>query len=276
MGHERLVHVAPLGIRSDAVSSLSLLFIHGSQHHSGFWSGMQAHFAAKGYESYALAMSSSRWASVASLVQQLREATTSLKKESLVLVGHSQGALIVQSYLATGGTGRGAILMAPVPLSARLFLQHCRSLLAKISSTQLAASFITLNSKHAIAPDMATMKRHFFLESTHWTTRIDSGVTIEEYYRHQITSCDTAAGAAWCRGTACDIRVPTLVLAGDRDALVDIEVASGLAAAIPSAMLVVIQDQAHAFADPGWENTVCDPIEAFLSQLTAAKSHVCR
>ncbi|KAJ8601943.1 hypothetical protein CTAYLR_004464 [Chrysophaeum taylorii] len=244
-----------------------IFFVHGSHHDAGYWTGMQAEFSRRGFESRALDLGSSRWATVASLVRRLRD---EIHDESdggadAVYVGHSQGALVVQSHLATGGRARAAILMAPVPLDTLLWLRHSRSLATSVPPANLVASALTLNSKYVVAPDVETMRANFFLPTTKSTTRSEFGNSLEEYFLHEITPEDTVVGSLFSRGNARDISVPTLLVAAEQDKLVGVDTVVALGRLIPNAAEVcVVSEQAHAFSDPGWEDSVCGPMETFL------------
>jgi len=198
------------------------------------------------------------------------------EEDDVIFVGHSQGGLVVQSHLATGGAARGAILMAPVPLDAALFARHAIRLALKVPALGLLRSVATLNSRHVLAPDLETMRRNFFLDSTQATTRVGDesslllrnkkGTSLADYFENEVTQADSAVAGLRCRGNARDIAVPTLVLAAEHDRLVDLDLLEALAAMIPHAELIVVRNQAHAFADPGWEHALCGPIRRFIQR----------
>ena len=234
-------------------SNALLVLVHGAQHGPSYWSGLDL-----GCETRAVALGTSRWTPIADLVTTLRTAIADVQSP-IVFVGHSQGALVVQSHLATGGTGAAAVLMAPVPLDTRLYAEHAVRLARKVPLTSLARSLVTLNAKHVLAPDVETTQANFFLPST---------PNIADYFATQITPVDTAIAGLRCRGNAKDIHIPILILAAEHDRLVDRDILTRLTEVIPNSDLHVVPQQAHAFRDPDWQATVAKPILAFLQRFS--------
>mmetsp|Transcript_8723 Transcript_8723/g.12105 ORF Transcript_8723/g.12105 Transcript_8723/m.12105 type:complete len:260 (-) Transcript_8723:126-905(-) len=247
-----------------------LVFVHGCQHKASYWKGMQEIFSERdGLESIAVELSVGRFCTIETYLDDLRSQIFHLNAEELVFVGHSIGALIVQSHIATGGIGKALVLLAPVPLDPNLLFRHAFGLALQTPITNLTLSTLTQNSKHVMAPNLDMMKYNFFLPSTKSTTRIDKdGQSLDEYYTQQITHLDSAGAALWnCRGNARDISIPTLVLAAAQDKLIQLETVRDLVKIFPQnlADLKIIENQAHAFADPDWESSVCEPIRNFLA-----------
>ena len=115
-----------------------LLFVHGAGHGAWCWAEyFLDFFAERGFNAYALSLRGHgksggrerlRWTSVAQYVSDLEQVAAGLPRDP-VLVGHSLGGRVVQTYLETHDAP-AALLLAPPPVggmlrpAVRTFLQH--------------------------------------------------------------------------------------------------------------------------------------------------------
>ena len=123
---------------ADASDAPPLLFVHGAGHGAWCWAEhFLDFFAERGFSSYALSLRGHgrsggrerlRWTSIADYVSDLEQVAVGLPRDP-VLVGHSLGGRVVQTYLETH-EAPAAVLLAPPPVggmlrpAVRTFLQH--------------------------------------------------------------------------------------------------------------------------------------------------------
>ena len=105
-----------------------LLFVHGAGHGAWCWDEhFLDFFAEHGFDSYALSLRGHgesggreclRWTSIADYVSDVEQVAAGLPGDP-VLVGHSLGGLVVQTYLE-GRESPAAVLLAPPPRNGML------------------------------------------------------------------------------------------------------------------------------------------------------------
>ncbi len=98
-----------------------LLFVHGAGHGAWCWDEhFLDFFAARGFDSYALSLRGHgrsggrerlRWTSIADYVSDVARVASSLPREPVV-IGHSMGSRVVQTYIETH-EAPAAVLLAP-------------------------------------------------------------------------------------------------------------------------------------------------------------------
>jgi len=76
-----------------------VVLLHGAWHSAWYFRGLQETLAARGHDSYALALNNSRFKTLESHGEDVAAALAALDLEGPILAGHSQGGLIAQHYV---------------------------------------------------------------------------------------------------------------------------------------------------------------------------------
>ena len=115
-----------LAYKQKEITTKSILFVHGAWHNSWYWNvNFLPYFYNNGYSCYALDLQAHgkskskgnwrlRFVSLSSYVNNVQKVVESLPEESVVVVGHSMGGMVVQKYLQKNPEKVSlAILMSP-------------------------------------------------------------------------------------------------------------------------------------------------------------------
>ncbi len=201
---------------ADASDAPPLLFVHGAGHGAWCWAEhFLDFFAERGFSSYALSLRGHgrsggrerlRWTSIADYVSDLEQVAVGLPRDP-VLVGHSLGGRVVQTYLETH-EAPAAVLLAPPPVggmlrpAVRTFLQH------PWLSIQVIA---TGKPRRLLASPELVRKFSFSPELSEERVREYAALMGSESFRAFLELVYTRPDPARIRG------VPLLVLGGGRD-----------------------------------------------------------
>mmetsp|Transcript_11782 Transcript_11782/g.42129 ORF Transcript_11782/g.42129 Transcript_11782/m.42129 type:complete len:306 (+) Transcript_11782:103-1020(+) len=263
-----------------------IVFVPGMSHEAWYWRGLQDLLAARGYESAALTMNPTQVVPSRAFdggrLSDMHDALVALQLRNPVMVGHSQGGLLMQMWMDVADERlpeelrcSAAVLYGTGALGQKLpFLDLVRQVAAL--STPSAGLYTARTGKYRTVSDMAVL---FFLPDTTHTTVTGESITTQAYFDlinsaqcsqfgEGFTTYTQALYSRWSLFDPRPLKVPSLVVFAEDDALYRWPHAEWLVKR-HGADLLRVKEQAHCFADPGWEEMAGAPLGDWLDTLPA-------
>ena len=264
-----------------------IVLLHGMWH-GGAWhfAALQRLLAAAGFESHSVdlrpgARTNKRGGTRKELVADLSATLDELRLRDAVLIGHSQGGLVAQSFMqdalpARPDTVAGAVLLGTFPLGlfppAAMMLRRpsIYSMLGVIGYSHLSLTGLLRSTAEArsifVRPDTIETTacegglRAYFAHLA--AAPPDGWLTMTHFVPPHTPSFPAMRGKpVLVLGGADDIIYPPTVLARHFDAR------------FPSAEHIVASGQAHCFVDAGWEASMVTPLIAWLRGVARGARH---
>jgi len=261
-----------------------VVLVPGMHHDAWYFGGLQVHLATRGYESVALTLKpfSLLRTSTAMDGGRLKDIQAALREldfpKKPVLLGHSQGGLLVQMFMDNESRNeqpqcRGIVLYATGALGQ---LSPFMDLVSQVTGALGMVNMMTV-AAHGYNTDADEMKKLFFLPTTTSTNVTGETITLEEYWRLTSTSNVSCIGegtttythplySRWILHNPRPFRVPSLVVFAEQDVLYRAIHRDWLVKYHGSSLLVAT-NQAHCLGDPGWEDSVANPLADWLDDL---------
>ena len=256
-GHQTYIYT---GSRAHVASQPAIVFVHGAANDHSVWALQSRYFAHHGRNVIAVDLpghgrsSGEPPATVEAIGEWLLRVLDALGVERAVVVGHSMGALATLACAARNPDRIERIALlgpaAPMPVSDAL-------LAAAEANEHLAFELIngwSFSSRKQLGGNQMPGM---------WMT--GSAMRLLERTRAGVLHTDLLACRAYTRGAddAADLRVPALVILGDRDIMVPPKAAHVLVAALPERQVVTLAGAGHAMMAEQ-PDAVLDALRSFV------------
>lgn len=245
-----------------------IILIHGMWHDSSYFEKLQKLLSIRGYTSYAISLlpgerilpGGSQKALIRDLEATLQE---KIEEQQYILLGHSQGGLIVQSAMQNSKVMNentvGCILMGSFPLGLtppfRDLMKQSRNMFFHLGYMYQCMFGTLMNVDYT---------KHIFLRPTTDEKEPEMNLYIQKLLKapsdglvtvsHFPSEVEVINKPTLIIGAAHDIIYPPKLL---KDAFND---------RFPNSTHVIADDQAHCFVDPNWEMSMAEPLMTWLDE----------
>ena len=254
-----------------------VVFVHGMWHSSWHFRGLQELLAADGFDSYALELEPGLFKSMSAHVRDLKQAISSLNLQNPILVGHSQGGIILQHYMHTVNNALDSTRQAHAVVLLGTAAIGKLKLMALTTFSLLRAAGLwryMMTGMTGHVPNVETMKAFFTLKETESTTvtgkRISLGslftlvkATPRDGWPTYVSHC---LASRWVFKSPPKFEVPSLVVHFEQDRCYPVEHADWLVKTYESKLLTV-DGLAHCFLDEGWELCFAKPLRKWFNKV---------
>jgi len=256
-----------------------IILLHGMWHGAWYWKPLQRLLAEKGFTSHAISLEPGErflpGGSQQELIADLEKTLASISKsDTFLLLGHSQGGLLAQAAVYNSPNIRkktsGLILLGTFPYRYIPPWSDVQTLLQRPQQhmyTFPGYTWICLFGKLWSAD---YTKQIFLLPTTDITTSAmkeyiakllkapsDGLITMSHFVDKTFVKIDNILN-----------KLPTLILGASHDVIYPPDLLrNAFEERYTNATHVVVQNQAHCFMDPGWEQSMINPLIEWLEAL---------
>lgn len=249
-------------------------------HGAWYFKTLQTLLSKRGFSSYALDLPSARGCFAAELLRRAVSALTELRQlgqlQQVVLLGHSQGGILLQTLLR--GTAledaslhvQGAVLSATVPISSlgagMAMMSHKTNVFKEYGLVAFVYYLFT-----GRVWDASLVQRLFLLPTTEAVEGFDGGKAkyVEKILAAPCDGWPTTEHPFWLRPSfAHRASLPVLVLGAEEDVIYPPRLLNPIFHRyFPCATERIVPNQAHCFIDPGWQETMVEPLIQWLDSI---------
>ena len=261
-------------VEVEGTDHVPVVLLHGMWHSPQYFDNLQFMLQGSGFTSYAISLLPGERAlyggTQTELIRDLEktfESIERLKDSQIILLGHSQGGLIVQSAMkysrAIAGRTKGIVLLGTFPFELKPFL----ALLTQKKNMYQLIPYTYLSLTGKLYSKEYT--KHIFLMDE---TDYEGDSSMKSYIERLMAAPSDGFITVSHFLTSGDVGVvsekETLVLGAEHDIIYPPKMLeSEFRKRFPNSVHVVAANQAHCFVDVGWEESMGGPLLEWIKKL---------